>query len=371
MEKQRQSNFELLRIILMVAIPIYHLMLYGGMNNLPYNQLTIPSLLLCSGSAIVADYAFMALSTYFLLSSNNKPILSRFLKLAMQVLLIYMLKMFVLRIVLHIDGTNALFEAFLVKGSWWFIYVYLIILLIYPFLNKIIFSYQPSTVLKICVILGLFFVFNGITYNANILNDLLCFVFTYFVIGYLKRTDFQRYFGIKIKKSTMICIYVVGFIITFLLCLYIKWPANGMDNEVSNEIVRRLVGKYSFIQFIMGIAIFLLFRMITIKTSKLINDLAKNTFYVFLLHETVMAIYWHNDKLKIVDDIIPYRNVYSLLAWNIVYIISAFIFAFVVRKIYDLFFKGIFQKSINWVCKCSFVKKVELQYSKLTQIEDV
>lgn len=371
MEKQRQSNFELLRIILMIAIPIYHLMLYGGMNNLPYNQLTVPSLLICSGSAIVADYAFMALSAYFLLDVKNKPVISRFLKLAIQVLFIYLLKMLVLRMVLHIDGTNVLFEAFLVEGSWWFIYVYFIILIIYPFFNKVIFTCHVSVICRICIVLGIFFVLNGITYNVNLFNDLLCFVFTYFVIGYLKRNNFKTYFGLKNKKITLISIYIVGYIITFLTCLYVKWPEVLNNNDLSSEIIRRIVGKYSFIQFVMGVAVFLLFRSITIKTNKWINDIAKNTFYVFLLHETVMAIYWCNDKLKIVDDVVPYKDVFSLVGWSFIYIVSSFVFAYMIRKVYELLLNKTVSNGIRWICEGSFIKKIESQYSKILQDKEV
>ena len=365
MGKQRESNFELLRILLMIAIPLYHLMLYGGMNNLPFNKLTIPSLLICSGGAIVADYAFMSLSAYFLINGRGRAVISRFFVILFQVIFIYAIKMSILRVGLKITGENALFEAFLVKGSWWFIYVYLIVLLIYPFLNKLISQLKLEYLRLICILLGGWFIFNGIVYNANLLNDFVSFIFVYFVIGYLNRTNYEKYLCFNIKNKNMILIYVIGYLITFVCCLGIKWYGSFINNDFASEIVRNIIGRYSFIQFIMGIAVFLLFKNVSIKRNKWINNLAKNTFYVFLLHETVMAIFWQNNLLKIVDDKVPYESVFSLIIWCFVYIICSFVFAILVRFIYERIFKLYTDKVMSFICNTKFVKNIERRYQEL------
>ena len=78
-KKERQSNFELLRILLMLTIPVYHLMLYNGVFYMDYHKNVAPGLFLSSGGAITADYAFIALTSYFLLESKDRPVIRRFL----------------------------------------------------------------------------------------------------------------------------------------------------------------------------------------------------------------------------------------------------------------------------------------------------
>lgn len=366
MEKQRQSNYELLRIILMIAIPLYHLMVYGGVIYLPYNEFTLPGLIICSGSAIVADYAFMALSSYFLLDSQGCPILSRLLRIFFQVLLMYIVKRVIVCEILGYSQDITFYNDFFIKGSWWFIYAYFLILIIYPVLNKIIYQLDISKLRLVCGLLGAWFLINGFTNDVNMLNDILGFIFIYFVIGYLKRTDFKSFLGIPIKKSNMIVIFCVGYCITLAICYYLK-AFGPVGDELANEMIQHLVGKYAFIQFVMGISVFLIFRSIQIPVTKWINNLAQNVFYVFLLHETVLAVFWYFGKLRTYDNQLPFTNGVEFVGSCIIYIVSSFFFASIIRFLYQVFFARIVEKSITIIYKISFVKRIEEKYLEVTE----
>jgi len=335
MIKQRESNFELLRIILMIAVPMYHMMIYAGIIYMPYGELTTEALFICSGSAIVADYAFMAMSAYFLLNKNGATVIPKFLSLGIQVSVLYIFRYIMIRRVLGFPENDYYVNDFFLKGAWWFIYVYLIILLIYPILNKIIYQLKTTHLLDVCMLLGACFIWNGLRNDVNLFHDFIAFLFTYFVVGYLKRHDFKSYFGLKTNKGTMAIIYFVGFILTFLFLWWVKCPGNIFTDEVASDIVRVLVGKYSFVQFVMGVAVFLLFKSVSIKQNKYINSLSKNVFWVFLLHETVMSVYWYFGKMRTMDDRLPYQNILDILIWAIVYIVSCFVFAWILRIIYE------------------------------------
>ena len=96
-KKERQSNFELLRILLMLTIPVYHLMLYNGVFYMDYHKNVAPGLFLSSWGAITADYAFIALTSYFLLESKDRPVIRRFLTFGAQVLTLYVIRFIVIR----------------------------------------------------------------------------------------------------------------------------------------------------------------------------------------------------------------------------------------------------------------------------------
>ena len=82
-KKERQTNFELLRLLLMLTIPVYHLILYNGVFYMDYHKKEAPGLFLSSGGAITADYEFIALTSYFLLEFKDSPIIRWFLLLGL------------------------------------------------------------------------------------------------------------------------------------------------------------------------------------------------------------------------------------------------------------------------------------------------
>ena len=96
MKKVRQSNLECMRIFLMLSVVVYHLVLYNGVLATEFNPKTLIGLLATSGGAIVADYAFICLSAYFLLETKKAPIFTRFFTMAFQILVFYILRFLVI-----------------------------------------------------------------------------------------------------------------------------------------------------------------------------------------------------------------------------------------------------------------------------------
>lgn len=338
MEKQRQSNYELLRILSIIVILLYHFMLYNGVISLPYNQFTVHGLILCSG-ALAPNYAFMAVSSYFLLESKDTNVLPRFKKNLIQVLVLFIIKMTIVCGILGYSSDVKFYNDFFIKGSWWFIYIYLVILLIYPLLNKIVFHLNINRLGLVCVLFGVWFVINGVTNQVNYLNDFICFVFTYFVVGYLKRKDYKVFGGIKDNKKGLLLLFAVCYLITFTVCYLAKTSEYSVLRDYENQIIQHFIGKYSFLQFLMGLAVFLLFKNTNIPYNKWINAIAKNVLYVFLLHETVLAIFWWFGKLRTVDNQLPFANNIEFIGSCVLFVGSSFWFGVVVRKVYQYIFK--------------------------------
>ena len=362
MVKQRQSNFELLRILLMLVVPLYHLMLYSQMNHLPFHEFTIPSLLICSGGAIVADYAFMAMSAYFLMQNRKRSIFQRFIEVAIQVIILYGLKMLILRVGLGTKGKNPIFEDFFVRGAWWFIYVYLVIVLVYPLLNRIIDRLSLVQLRAVLICMGIYFIYNNLTYNTQFVNDLFSFLFVYFIIGYLNRIEYKSFLGLKNENKRMALVYIVGFLITFLVGLYIKWPGNIEGTEQQVEYLLMFIGRYSLIQCIMGIAVFLFVRNIKMPNIKWINSFSGNVFYVFLLHETVLAVLWKLGYLNVKKGILPYENIGMFFVGCISYLVISILFAVFVRFVYEKTFQKVVHFFAEYICKQNWIKKLEQKY---------
>lgn len=365
MGKQRQSNYELLRVILMMIVPLYHLMIYSGITSMPYNNFTVPGLMICCGGGVMADYAFMAISAWFFLETKERPVISRAFGLASQVLFMYLIKYIMVRKVLGFGVDNFYVNDFIMDGSWWFIYIYFVVLFIYPILNKVIYSVHKVTLVIICLILFVWFIINGITYETSFLNDLISFLVTYFIIGCIKRLNVNNS-SIKHYRFSLLSIIMCCYFVTLFFACFLKYPGNFFSEELASEIVRNLVGRYSITQFFMGISLFLLFQTIHINYNKRINEIAKNVFYVFLMHETVMAIFWRFNKIRTLDNQLPYHNIFEFVFWCFIYILACFLFAGVVRFLYVVLFEKWIQKIIHTISDYSIIKKVERKYIDFT-----
>lgn len=350
-QKKRQSNFELLRILLIFVIVAYHLMLYTGCFFVGLSKNMVIGFFLSSGGAITADYAFIALTSYFLLETRDCPVIRRFLSFGAQVLTLYVIRFVVIRSLWGLNTGNWFVEDFIMKGAWWFVTSYMILLLIYPVLNIIIEKMPRAIHGFVCLVLGFWFLWNGYTLQINTINDLLAFVFTYMVMGYLRRSNYRRWI-LPTKKRWMALIYIAGFLFTFLFGLYVKIPGVVANEDVANELIQHLIGKYAPIQFVMGIAVFFFFRSLPVKQSDKINQFAKNVFFIFLLHEMVMGVYWYFGRL---DGMYPYYSTKGFLGWLLIYEASCLVVGVLVQKLYSRFLAPLWGTVIDWICKkCSF-----------------
>ena len=345
-KKERQSNFELLRILLMLTIPVYHLMLYNGVFYMDYHKNVAPGLLLSSGGAITADYAFIALTSYFLLETKDRPIIRRFLTFGAQVLTLYVIRFAVIRSLWGFHSGNWFVEDYILGGAWWFVAPYMVMLLLYPWFNQWMEKMSLCWHRVLCLGLGICFVANSITLRMNFVNDLIAFLFTYVTMGYLRKKDYQRWI-LPTKKRWMAGIYLFGFLVTFFVSWYVKMPGVMENDAAANLIVKHLIGKYAPLQFVMGMSVFFFFRDVQMKQSQMINRLAKSVFFVFLLHETVMGVYWYFGKI---NGQYPYYSVGAFWGWLLLYLLSCLIVGVWAEALYTRLLAPLWRRVIDRIC---------------------
>lgn len=345
-KKERQTNFELLRLLLMLTIPVYHLMLYNGVFYMDYHKNVAPGLFLSSGGAITADYAFIALTSYFLLETKDRPIIRRFLTFGAQVLTLYVIRFAVIRSLWGFHSGNWFVEDYILGGAWWFVAPYMVMLLLYPWLNQWMEKIPLCWHRALCMGLGICFVANGITLQMNFVNDLIAFLFTYVMMGYLRRKNYQRWI-LPTKKRWMAGIYLLGFLVTFFVSWYVKMPGIMSDDAAANMVVKHLIGKYAPLQFVMGLAVFFFFRDAQLRQSQIINRLAKSVFFVFLLHETVMGVYWYFGKI---NGQYPYYSVGAFWGWLLLYLLSCLVVGVSAEALYTRFLAPLWRRVIDRIC---------------------
>jgi hypothetical protein len=353
--KERQSNFELLRILLMCTIPVFHLMVYNGVCTVN-NTNAILALVLSVGGAIPADYAFMALSVYFFLEAKERPVVKRFLLLAVQVLTLYLIKVVVLRSLFGYHNTEYFIDFFLMKGAWWYIYPYLLLSLVYPLLNRIIRTAGKWQLYLITGCLFLVFCWQGIYNQGNFLQDCVAFLFTYFLFGCLKRQKYTKFLGISTKKRNMAVFVLLCYALLLFMGMVAKLQCFGMEQSVAESIIAHIIGRYHLLSALMGYGVFFFFRDLKMACHPWINALAKVTFYVFLLHDTWLGVFWYFGKCA--NDY-GYYPLWEFVLWLILYLVSTFIIAALMGWVYGKWLEPLWRVLVDNIYGMSWVQKME------------
>lgn len=348
MECKRQANIELFRIILMCTIPVYHLMLYNGVLFRDFQGTVLLGLALSVGGAIPADYAFMAISAYFLQKNGTSFQLPRVLRFAALMITMYVIKAGILRGLFGFHNTEYFIDLFLMKGAWWYATGYLLLLCIYPFLNRFLEKASKPVVMCCTIILGMGLFAACIWNKTNVAADLVAFVFVYFVMGLLKKKEYQSYMGIQVTRRNMIGCVIICYLILLGIGICTRMPQAIWADSIGTQILKRIIGRYNLLAAFMGIAAFLAARLVKIPPFRWIYRISASTIYVFLLHDPVMGVFWYFGKCWNNLAEYPYG---AFLIWTGVYLVTCFGVALVVEQIYRKGIAPVWEKLIRRICK--------------------
>ena len=220
MEKERNSNIELLRIIAMIFIVAHHFVVHGGFS-FPTAEFSINKLwiqLIQLGGKIGVDI-FVLISGYFLIKTKDLKI-SKILKFWLQVFTYS----FIIYIIFGLCGLTTfnlkdfIYACFPITfNHWWFASTYFVLYLIFPFLNKLFISFDKKTYQKFLIISTLCWCLIPTFTNSPFQsNNLVWFVYLYALAGYI-----HLYWNkIKISGKKFICLAIIATILTYLSCVF-------------------------------------------------------------------------------------------------------------------------------------------------------
>lgn len=345
--KQRKTSFELLRIVLIFAIAMYHLFLYNGVFYQEYTPNAIYGLILSAGSAVPCDYAFIALSTFYLIPKKTTWSPRRFLRFAALSFTLYLLKMGILRGLFGYNNTDYFIDLFLVTGAWWYVTQYLLLMLYYPLLNRLIHSEKLAKLYLCTAFFGILFLINGATNIMNFWNDLIMFVFTYLVVGCLYVHPLKWNFFTRHKKTLLLTMCLLLSLGMIVACIYVKLPANSISVSWGNQFIQRIIGRYCFPAMLVGLGVFELFRNWELKYNTSIHSIAKVILYVFLMHEPLLGIFWYFKKCW---NTMAYDPAGEFFLWTFIYLTACFLFAGIIQQAYTRFIEPLWNRLIDKLC---------------------
>ena len=285
-KKARQSNFELMRILAMFLIVMYHAVLHAELADgtpLVFAPFSVNQ----AFSYLVGMWGLTGVGCFFLLTAyfqipEGKVRSKRLLLLLLQTVFIAAVaEIFVIvalrkRAVTAADVIHILVSPF--WGNYWFITAYLALMFLSPFLNRIIESLDDRVYRKLLIVFTLVSpLYSTFGDTRQTLCDLSIGVYYYLLWGYLRKHP-----GNCIERHR-----VPVFIGTLLFCVgsacLSSWYFTRAGKQAAGLFT--IFGRASILQVILAVSLFYMFRNWNIGSKGWINFPAKGMLGVYLIHE--------------------------------------------------------------------------------------
>ncbi len=365
---KRDSNFELLRIIAIIMVIAIHTVSQMIIIAFP-EKLTWKFCAAIFSLTHTAVPVFILLTGYFSYKSHS-PIKSRVKKLVYPFLTYFIvffifalfyrpgdmpLKTIVFTQLFSITSNSLSFYF----GQMYYLYTLLFVVILSPFINKLIENLEQKAHKNLIIVLVVFlfgiptintlFDYN-IVYpfvSSNIKLMLPSFI-SYYVIG----AYFAKY-DIKVSKvvslSTFILSTVLIYVLTYFWSVYhplanvlqrlgIILPSTVAKLHESNGFTKNFMNYDSLLILISACGLFLFFKELKIKHSKIINYIASLTFGVYINHLFVRNIITEN-FIKI-DGVYGMQYIYSAL----IIMLLTVVFSIIIEVLRNSIVKIIYNK---------------------------
>lgn len=278
----RQSNFELLRLLCMILIVSYHMTKQTKMATYTsYDGIYYYCLLISSAGRFVCN-TFVMIGAWFLTDSEFRP--DRIVKLWLE---IFFYSVIITIICLGIGCRDAnittLVQAFfpIFGRPVWFGAEYLCLLLLTPWLNEMLRTKNVQTCKKLVKLFGILIVgcatLFPIEHTTPAFSELVWFCFLYLFIGLYKHQQ------ILLKWRWLEKYSLVLLLLGYLLLCGTKILSDFLGGGVYiyyREHYETLLG------FSCSFFLFVIFKNWNVKHSKIINWISRSAFAIYIIHQT-------------------------------------------------------------------------------------
>ncbi len=304
MKKERESNYELMRIISMLFIVVYHMLIVTGGQLINHTSgFTQMFLKLLSLIIIVHVNSFVLLTGYF--QYNKKTSMKKVVHLA-GMALFYSIIIAIIFKVANWQKITFLDWAEIVSPlefpNLWFLVIYLALYLLAPYINILIEKLNQTEHRKFIILLFVMFcIIPTMTAQKTFANTgftLTHFIFLYILGAYLKKypikenTHFKNYSDAKkfiIFFSVFISFGIVNYLILYISeSILLANPGNFMT-YICEAINKNAYYYENPLIIIQSISYFLMFETFKFK-SKIINYISSSIFAVYVITENPMIL---------------------------------------------------------------------------------
>jgi hypothetical protein len=270
--KERDSNFELCRLVCMLYIVIYHLIIHVHevYEDTMWGR---PLRTLCHIGVVV----FVMISGYY----GIRRKWSRLVELALSVSFYNALGLLIAVLLFGVPfEIKSLISVFfpITNGGYWFITSYVVLYLIAPYVNIVLEKLEKRDFLIYLTVLALIVCYGGGIFDCDIANGrgIIAFVLSY-SLGSFIRKYYKEKTSFLTRGRRPILLYFCVFVLVFCCIAFLP--------TMLSKAVNYLCFGYNEIGlFIMSILFFLMFQNFKLK-SKFINSIATVALGIYLFHE--------------------------------------------------------------------------------------
>ena len=297
--KNRESNFELLRILLMLTIIAHHYVVNSGITtnfsqNISKNMIFLQLWGMWEKMAI---NIFVLITGYFMCKSSWKLI--KVVKLVAEVIF-YDFIVFIVLSFLHVQTINFkeifnLFFGILQGVNNGFTASFIAFYMLIPFINKLIKNINKNQHLVLNCLLLFIYTICGTFFKASSFTFIGWYITLYLLSSYI------RLYPNKYTKSLKIGV------ISSVICILLSYISVILIDQFNYKSAYYFViDSNKIFSLLTALSIFILFKNLNIKYSKVINLIASSTFGVLLIHANSDAM-----RTFLWKDILDVSGVYS------------------------------------------------------------
>lgn len=285
--ESRNVGLDILKILCFFGITMIHFSGYSNLFHLEnlseFNNVLFSILTALAWPTV---NVFVLITGFFLCEKTFK--INRVLKVWFQVFVVGIIGLIITLILneklIFADIVRIIFPVS--TYSYWFVTNYLILLILSPFINKMLNSISQNQHLFLCVF-GVIWICFIIVMNPFVQTikyfgtdwNILLFLFLYIVGAYLKKY--------QLTKTQNILIFVLGIVFLIFETLILYFKIDDFYTEIGN---------YSAYAFFVSLCIFVLFKNLKInKSSKVLSLFVKSSIFVYLIQEflPLRAVLWN------------------------------------------------------------------------------
>lgn len=270
----RQSNIELLRIVAMFMIVVYHTVYYVFYDYRGESPIFASLMTLLH----IGVPLFVLISGYFGIKPTLKGFLNLYLILLFYNLVLYGVRLIYGDVIFSYSEFVKLCFPFSIGERWWFFKVYMMLYLLSPILNFVRDRMRGGV--KLLIVSGFItFYWGWFAQHPSLIDgkNVVNFVFLY-MLGHWLRTGIVERSGTAGKAR-------VWYIVAYLIVAVCIGSALYFSNEVIRNYIKRLCFGYnSPVLILMSVLFFLIFTTFKFK-SNVVNWFAGSVFAVYCVHE--------------------------------------------------------------------------------------
>lgn len=343
----RQSNYELMRIVSMLLIVLWHIIVHAGILEGTTGALHLLIQFIFIFICVHVN-SFVLLTGYF--QYDRTPSLKKIIKLFNQTwfykaLIAIVFVVFSLEKLSLIEFVKELLP--LNTNGYWFINCYLVLLFLIPYLNILIKNLNQKKhrqfIMLLFCLFSLIALISSNTTTTNHGSTLTNFIMLYFIGAYLSKYPLSKNIHFKYySPNKRQCIYLFFFlffgILNFLMFIF----ADSLMNY-SNPLLQEMGRIWGLFQIafsnpliiFQSIFFFLYFGTLKIK-SKIINSISSLVLGVYLIHENphVYDFLYHFIGIDNVEKMTSPLLLLQIIALAIIMFILCLVIEWIRKKIF-------------------------------------